>query len=59
VGAEAVIGYLREQQISLTYGPAAATLHAGTTTVTSKQANPAPRALIPEGKAGRATGSPA
>jgi len=28
--APAVIGYLREQQITLTYDPAARTLHAGT-----------------------------
>ncbi len=30
ISAEDVIGYLREQQITLTYNPAAGTLHAGT-----------------------------
>jgi site-specific DNA recombinase len=40
VSAKEVIGYLRERQITLTYDPAAGTLHAGTgeavTTVTLK-----------------------
>jgi len=54
--AEDVIGYLREHGITLTWDPAAGTLHAGATepikTATGKQANPGPESPAPEPELG-------